>query len=67
MKTVLNNKEEKPPQFIIVNEYCQVYCGLKRGYPSFSDDMDEARELENDKQLKMIQYGTNFKLEKIFI
>jgi hypothetical protein len=30
--------EPKPEQFIIVNELAQVFCGLKGGYPVFSDD-----------------------------
>jgi hypothetical protein len=60
-------REPKIPEFILLNEYCQVYCGLQGGYPAFSDNLDDARTLENDEQVKMIRQGTSFKLEKEFI
>jgi hypothetical protein len=67
MKAVLNKKTKEPKQqeFIVLNEYCQVFCGLRRGYPSFSDDMNEARTIVNDAQFRIIQQGTSFKLEKL--
>jgi hypothetical protein len=40
---------------------------LQGGYPAFSDNLDDARTLENDEQVKMIRQGTSFKLEKEFI
>jgi hypothetical protein len=67
MKRVLNNKEPKPQEFIVLNEYCQVFCGLRRGYPAFSDNMDDAKPIWNEQQFKNIKYGTNFILEKHFI
>jgi hypothetical protein len=69
MEILLNKKqrEPKPKQFIVLNEYCQVFCGLQRGYPAFSDDLDDAKKLENDNQVKMIQRGTLFKLEKEYL
>jgi hypothetical protein len=54
-------------QFIVLNEYCQVFYGLQGGYPAFSDNLDEAKPLERDSQVKMIQKGTSFKLEKYFL
>jgi hypothetical protein len=67
MKLVLNKKEREPkePEFIVMNEYAQVFCGLKRGYPAFSDDIDEARTIVNEAQFRIIQQGTSFKLEKL--
>jgi hypothetical protein len=67
MKAVLNKKlrEPKEPEFIVLNEYAQVFSGLKRGYPDFSDDFDEARTITNDAQFRIIQQGTSFKLEKL--
>jgi hypothetical protein len=50
-----------------LNELAQVFCGLQGGYPAFSDDFDSAKHLVNDEQVKMIQQGTSFKLEKEFI
>lgn len=69
MKVLLNKKqrEPKPKKFIVLNEYAQVFCGLKGGYPAFSDEIDEAKPLENDNQVRMIQQGTPFKLEKYFL
>jgi hypothetical protein len=59
--------ENTEPQFIVLNEYCQVFCGLRKGYPAFSDDMEEAKPIWNHEQFKRIQYGTNFKLEKMYL
>ncbi len=69
MEILLNKKQRqpKPKQFIVLNEYCQVFCGLQRGYPAFSDNMDDAKKLENDNQMKMIQRGTLFLLEKEYL
>jgi hypothetical protein len=67
MKAVLNKKlrEPKPPEFIVINECAQVFMGMRRGYPAFSDDIDEARPIENEAQFRIIQQGTSFKLEKL--
>lgn len=67
MKLVLDKKarEPKEPEFIVMNEYAQVFCGLRRGYPDFSDDMDEARTIVSEAQFRIIQQGTSFKLEKL--
>jgi hypothetical protein len=67
MKAVLNKKlrEPKPPEFIVMNECAQVFIGLRRGYPEFGDDIDEARPIENEAQFRIIQQGTSFKLEKL--
>jgi hypothetical protein len=65
MRTRKKRKPEEPkePEFIVLNEYCQVFSGLNRGYPVFSDNLDEARPLTNLNQFKNVQYGTNFQLE----
>jgi hypothetical protein len=60
-------KKVKEPEFIIMNENCQCYSGLKRGYPAFSDDLDDARPLTNMEQFKKIQYGTSHNLEIIYV
>jgi hypothetical protein len=60
-------KKVKEPEFIIMNECCQCYSGLRRGYPAFSDDLDDARPLTNIEQFKKIQYGTSYNLEIIYI
>lgn len=53
----------KEPEFIVLNECAQVFCGLRRGYPDFSDNWDNAKHLVNLNQVKKIQYGTSHKLE----
>ena len=67
MKVVLDKKLKEPKQqeFIVMNECAQVFCGLRRGYPDFSDDFNEARTIVNDNQFRIIQQGTSFKLEKL--
>ena len=68
MKLVLNKKDIKPiKKFIVLNEYCQVFCGLKHGLPAFSDNIDDAKPLENQRQVEMIQRGTYYKLEKSYL
>ena len=69
MKLILNKESlEKPEkQFIVLNEYCQVFCGLKHGLPAFSDNIDDAKPLENQRQVEMIQRGTLSKLEKSYL
>jgi hypothetical protein len=56
-------REPKAPEFIVLNELAQVFCGLRGGYPDFSDDFDSAKHLNNREQVRMIQQGTTFKLE----
>lgn len=69
MKILLDKKlAEKPePAFIILNEAAQVFCGLKHGYPAFSDNLEDAKPLHRDSQIKTIQQGTSFQLEKYFL
>ena len=69
MKAVLDKKNRPKPEptFIVLNELAQVFCGLRGGYPEFSDDFDSAKPLVNDDQVKMIKQGTSFTLEKYFL
>jgi hypothetical protein len=66
-KKLKESKEPKLPEFIVLNEHCQVFCGLRGGYPAFSDNIEDAKPLTNNRQLTMIQYGTSFKLEKEYL
>ena len=61
------SREPKLPEFIILNENCQVFCGLRGGYPDFSDELEDAKPLTNDSQFRIVQHGTSFKLEKEYI
>lgn len=69
MKAILNKKlrEPKKPEFIVINEYAQVFCGLRGGYPEFSDNWDDAKPLDNPNQIRSIQYGTSSKVEIHYI
>ena len=67
MKLILNKKQKKEPEFIVLNEYAQVFIGLRRGYPAFSDDWDEAKPLHHIDQTKHLKYGTSYKLEIHYI
>jgi hypothetical protein len=53
MKAVLQKEQEEPVQeFIVLNEYCQVFCGFSKGYPAFSDDMESARNLTKPRSIQ---------------
>jgi len=69
MKCTLDKKlrEPKPSEFIILNEYAQVFIGLLKGYPVFSDDWDEAKPLQNPNQIKHLKHGTSHQLEIYYI
>jgi len=70
MKILLDKKlvEPKPQEFILLNEDAQVFAGLRGGYPYFSDNWDEAKPLNNNNQVKMIQRGTYYnKFEKHYV
>jgi hypothetical protein len=65
MDYLVDKKKCKPkePEFIVLNELAQVFCGLLRGYPNFSDNFDSAKPLNNLEQVRRIQQGTSHKLE----
>lgn len=70
MRAVLNKKKNEPkePGFYLLNEDAEVFAGLRKGYPWFSNNWDDARVLTNDNQVKTIQRGVYFKnLEKYYV
>jgi hypothetical protein len=69
IELLLDKKLKKPKEIgrASCREYCQCYSGLKRGYPTFSDNLDDARSLTNIEQFKKIQYGTSHNLEMIYV
>jgi len=48
-----------------VNEYAQVFAGLRRGYPHFSDNIEEAKPIYNNEQFTNIRKGHIYKIERI--
>jgi len=69
MKCILDKKlrEPKLPEFIVLNEYAQVFTGLIRGYPVFSDNWDEAKPFQQPDQIKHLKHGTSHQLEIHYI
>lgn len=57
----------KEPEFIVLNELCQVFVGFKPGGVVFSDDLDLAKPLYNDKQVSTLKMYTYHKLEKMYL
>tara|TARA_R100001509_G_C4825099_1_gene201218 strand:- start:57 stop:221 length:165 start_codon:yes stop_codon:yes gene_type:complete len=48
-----------------MNEYAQVFSGLKCGYPNFSNDIGDAKPIYNQAQFNNIQKGHLYKIERI--
>jgi hypothetical protein len=69
MECILDKKTRspKPPEFILLNECAQVFIGLRKGYPAFSDNWDEAKPLQHPDQIKHLKYLTSYKLEIHYI
>ena len=57
-------QEHKKP-FYVINEYAQVFAGLKQGYPFFSDNVTEAKPIYNNEQFRSIRRGHLYKIERI--
>ena len=57
-------QEHKKP-FYVINEYAQVFAGLKQGYPFFSDNVTEAQPIYNNEQFRSIRRGHIYKIERV--
>jgi len=58
---------EQEPEFIVLNELCQAFVGFKPGGVVFSDDLDLAKPLYNDRQVSTLKMYTYYKLEKMYL
>ena len=56
--------ERKHP-FYVINEYAQVFAGLKGGYPHFSDNIKDTKSIYNNAQFNNIRKGYLYKIERI--
>jgi hypothetical protein len=56
--------ERKHP-FYVINEFAQVFAGLRQGYPFFSDNVTEAKPIYNNEQFRSIRRGHLYKIERI--
>jgi hypothetical protein len=56
-------------RFIVMNEYLQVWTGLRDGgrTATFSDNIDDAKTLEYDEQFKYLNRIVDCKLMKDYI
>jgi len=48
-----------------MNEYAQVFAGLKGDYPHFSDNINEAKSIYNNAQFRNIQKGHLYRIERV--
>ena len=61
------NNEELEPEYIILNDECEVFSGLKGGYPAFSKDINEAKPLRGQSKFDFMQRYHPYKIEQMFI
>jgi len=61
----LQIKAENKRPFYVMNEYAQVFAGLKGGYPHFSDNINEAKPIYNNEQFGCIKRGHLYKIERV--
>lgn len=55
------------PEYIILDEECKVFAGCRKGYPYFSDNMDDAKPLQGQEKFKFLQRRMLLKLEQMFL
>ena len=56
--------ESKHP-FYVMDEFAQVFAGLKGGYPHFSNNLNDARPIYNQAQFDCIKRGHLLKCERL--
>ena len=57
--------EECKRPFYVIDEYARVFAGLRKGYPYFSEDINEAKPIYNNEQFGSIKRGHLYKIERI--
>jgi hypothetical protein len=63
----MKQKNKKQNEFIVVNQFAQVFCGLRGGYPQFDNNWEIAKPLSNLEQFNNVQRGTIDKLEILYL
>ena len=56
---------ERSNPFYVMDEFARVFVGLRHGYPHFTDNINEAKQIYNNTQFRNIKYGYNYKIERI--
>lgn len=67
MRKKIKSEQDRPKEFIIVNELAEVFYGLKGGQPQFTEDWERGKPLSNEQQFKNVERGTLYKLEMIYL
>jgi hypothetical protein len=57
--------EERKRPFYVIDEYARVFAGLRRGYPYFSEDINEAKPIYNNEQFGAIRRGSTYGIERV--
>lgn len=57
--------EERKRPFYVMDEYARVFAGLRRGYPYFSDNINEAKPIYNNEQFGAIRRGSTYGIERV--
>lgn len=53
--------------YVMMTDDCRVFSGLKGGYPTFSESVDDAKQFTELHQSDMIHLVYPFKLETIWL
>lgn len=61
----LKIKEEHNRPFYVMDECARVFAGLRRGYPYFSEDVNEAKPIYNNEQFGAIRRGSTYGIERV--
>ena len=61
----LKIREERKRPFYVMDEYARVFAGLRRGYPYFSEDINEAKPIYNNEQFGAIRRGSTYGIERV--
>ncbi len=57
--------EERKRPFYVMDECARVFAGLRRGYPHFSENINEAKPIYNNEQFGAIRRGSTYGIERI--
>ncbi len=59
--------QENEPFYLILDEYARVFSGLRKGYPYFSENIDDAKPLQGQAKFDYLQRYSTVKLEQMFL
>jgi hypothetical protein len=57
--------EERKRPFYVMDECARVFAGLRRGYPYFSENVNEAKPIYNNEQFGAIRRGSTYGIERV--